>query len=283
MSEASIQTLERDVEAARAKLAGDLATLRAPATYSEFTSNLKGEAFDLKDALVEKAKVTAQSTFQNLIDDVKSRAAANPAAALAIGAGIAWRFVTHPPIATALVGAGLYSLFRTPPARPVPPGEFLTRARTRLGEQAADFAGTVKEQALELSDTASTKVTELASDAVDRATAVGEGVKDQVSQLAGSVKERAQQWTAAAQTTAREVGSEAAQAIERTAGAGNLRDTATNGAHRARAIAEDWTRPAKEMIEDPDSRDKLLLGTAVLAVIGAVGIACQRRLGEPAG
>ena len=69
----------------------------------------------MKDALVDKAKSGVQSTIDTFVEDLKARAAANPAAALAIGAGIAWRLIQRPPIATALIGAGLYSLFRTTP------------------------------------------------------------------------------------------------------------------------------------------------------------------------
>jgi hypothetical protein len=59
---------------------------------------LKQEAFETKDALW---------------DDVKARAAANPAALIAIGAGLAWRLMQRPPIASALIGVGLYSLWKT--------------------------------------------------------------------------------------------------------------------------------------------------------------------------
>jgi hypothetical protein len=51
--------------------------------------------------IVDQAKSTTQSTLQGMVDDLKSKAAANPAATLAIGAGIAWRVFRHPPIATA--------------------------------------------------------------------------------------------------------------------------------------------------------------------------------------
>ena len=60
MSDPSLHQLEREVESARAKLAGDLSTLRSPTTYSEFTSGLKNEALDVKDALVDKAKSSVQ-------------------------------------------------------------------------------------------------------------------------------------------------------------------------------------------------------------------------------
>ena len=42
----SLHQLERDVETARSKLTSDLATLRAPATISEFTEGLKNEAYE---------------------------------------------------------------------------------------------------------------------------------------------------------------------------------------------------------------------------------------------
>ena len=112
MSEPNLHQLEREVEGARAKLAADLAVLRSPDTFSEFTEGLKSETLGAKDALVERAKSSVQSTIEGFVEDLKGRAAANPSAAVAIGAGIAWRLFRHPPIATALIGAGLVSLFR---------------------------------------------------------------------------------------------------------------------------------------------------------------------------
>jgi len=47
-------------------------------------------------------------------------------------------------------------------------------------------------------------------------------------------------------------------------------------------MAEDWARPVQQTIEDPEARDKLLLGAAGIAVIAALGIAYQRKLSEPA-
>src|SRR5687767_15838427 len=99
MSEPSLNQLEREVEAARARLASDLATLRSPTTFSEFTHDLKAEALGTKDAMVEKAKSSVQSSVQGFVDELKAKAAANPGAVLAIGAGIAWRLFQRPPIA----------------------------------------------------------------------------------------------------------------------------------------------------------------------------------------
>jgi hypothetical protein len=275
MSDASIHQLEREVEAARAKLAGDLATIRSPATYSEFTSELKDGAVDIKDALVDKAKASVQSTFDNLIEDVKARAAANPAAALAIGAGIAWRLLQRPPIATALVGAGLYSLFKTAPTQINPSGDYLAQAKVRLGEQAADFAGTVKDRAVEMGEAAAAKAGELASDAVERASTMAENAQDKVAEIAGSVKAGAQQWTSDAQSSVREIGAEASNRLD------GVADATQRKLARVGATVEDWTRPVQQAIDDPQARDKLLLGAAGMAVIAALGIACQRRLSEP--
>src|SRR5215204_3337779 len=152
MTEASLQQIEREVEVARAKLAQDLAILRDPATFSEFTEELKGEALGTKDALVEKAKSSVQSTIDGFVEDLKGRAAANPAATLAIGAGIAWRLLRHPPIATALVGAGLVSLMRTTPWQRTGhiSEDYISHARERLAEQATDVAGVMKDQAVSM-------------------------------------------------------------------------------------------------------------------------------------
>ena len=79
--------LEDEVAAARTKLAGDLAILRSPHTYRKFTADLKSDA---------------QSAVKSLVEEVKARAASNPAAALAIGAGLGWRLIKHPPIANDL-------------------------------------------------------------------------------------------------------------------------------------------------------------------------------------
>lgn len=276
MSDPSIQQLEREVEAARAKLADDLAAVRSPAAYAEFKSGLKHEAVDFKDALVDKAKASVQSTFEGLIEDVKARAAANPAAALAIGAGIAWRLVNRPPIATALVGAGLYSLFRTSRAQysPTETADYLAHAKTRLGEQAVEFAGTIKERAVEMGEAAAGKAGEFASDAIDRASAMGESAKSKVSELVGSVKESAQQWTAGAQSSGRQISAEVTDAmVNASATVDEMRRTAGDFAQRTVARTG-------AVAEDPEARDKLLLGAAGFAVIAALGIACQRRLNE---
>src|SRR5215212_1581399 len=194
MTEASLQQIEREVEAARAKLARDLAVLRAPSTFSEFTEELKGEALGTKDALVDKAKSSVQSTIDGFVEDLKGRAAANPAPTLSIGAGIAWRLLRHPPIATALVGAGLVSLVRTDPWRRngYIAEDYMSHAKERLAEQASDFADVVKDQAVALGETAK-----------EKAVAVSDTVKEKATELAGATKDQVQQWSGQAQAAAR--------------------------------------------------------------------------------
>jgi hypothetical protein len=165
MADPDLSQLESEVEAARAKLDSDLATLRSPTTVAEFTAALKEEALEAKDAVLERAKSVVTSSAAAVVEDLKARATANPAAALAIGTGIAWRLVRHPPIATVLIGAGLLSLFRTVPAH-VNGGtnaDFLARAKDNLVDQATDAAQLVMDRAVEATETVSQKMTATAA------------------------------------------------------------------------------------------------------------------------
>jgi hypothetical protein len=308
MSDPSLHQLERDVEAARAKLAGHLSTLRSPATYSEFSSELKYEALDMKDALVDKAKSSAQSTIDTFVEDLKARAAANPAAALAIGAGIAWRLVQRPPIATALIGAGLYSLFRTIPTHGThgnarTTDEYLTQARDRLAEQASDLAGTVKDSASAIGEAAAEKATEFATAVKERALAMGEAAtelatsvkqsassmgqagQEKATELVGAARSQAQHWSEEVRSSigqvagnASRLGSEASRTLEDMSGESMMVAEAPS---RVAATTDEWRRPIQETAFSQEARDKFLLGAAGVAVVAALSIACQRRLSEP--
>jgi len=230
MTEPSLSVLEREVEAARVKLASDLSTLRSPSTTEEFTETLKRETIDAKDALVEKAKAGVQSSIESLIEEAKARAAANPAAALAIGAGIAWRLLRHPPVTSLLVGAGLLSLFRTNPEHSYGTSrDYLSHAKTRLVEQAS-----VTEKVTETTEDLKDRVQDLTKHAASAAHQVAKETKEHVSGM----------WS-------------------------DTEDTLDQAAHTAGAIAS-----------SPAARDQLLLGAAGLAVVAALGIACQRRFTE---
>lgn len=242
MSEAELNVLERDVEQARARFAGDLARLRSPATLSNFQDDLWARASETKDDLVEKAKEAATDGVQRLVSDLKEKAAANPAAALAIGAGLAWRLVHRPPIASLLVGIGLFSLWRTTPSE----GEGLV-------PRAADLAGQVKETLQEWSAGATENLTQIA----DKASAAAEGAY------------------ASARDTVSEVKTHVTVAADQAAG--SVQETMTHIRDQASADGAKTSAAVRAITPNEEARDNLLLGAAALAVAAAVGIAYQRR------
>lgn len=124
MTKSEIELLEREVAEARLRVSASVAELTAPGGLAE----LKSEALGSKDELVDHARSVVSGTINGAVENVKARIAANPVAALAIGAGVAWRLTRHPPIATALLGYGLYSLFRTDPDAPTAASTYLDRA-----------------------------------------------------------------------------------------------------------------------------------------------------------
>jgi len=114
MTTPDLLDLERDVENARERFAHSLARVRSPAVLDDFKEGLLSQARETRDELIDRTREAAQDAISHLVTDVKERAAANPAAALAIGAGLLWRFVRRPPIASLLVGVGALSLLNTP-------------------------------------------------------------------------------------------------------------------------------------------------------------------------
>jgi hypothetical protein len=111
MTKGQLASLERDVEEARARFEQSLTLVRSPAAFEE----LKEDLLEVKDEVVTRARDAAQETLTNVVSDLKHRAAANPLAVAVIGAGLLWRFVRRPPIASVLVGLGAISLFKTSP------------------------------------------------------------------------------------------------------------------------------------------------------------------------
>jgi hypothetical protein len=218
--------LENEVATARTKLAGDLAVLRSPHTYHEFTADLKAEA---------------QSAVQRLVEDVKARAASNPAAALAIGAGLGWRLIKHPPIAMALIGAGLLSLWRTSPAQ-IDEENYLSTAKQRLGEQVSSAVDTVTDYAAEQVVAAGENVS-----------AYAETARETIQGIASSAADRA------------------VETFEQ------AREAATQIPDKAVKVAQRATSQVNRAVTDQGVRDQVLLGVAGLAVAAALGIAYHRR------
>src|SRR5687767_10975491 len=130
--EQSLGQLEADVEAARAKLAVDMAVVRSDASRSQFFASAQQDLHHLKDKVVSGASDAAKSKVGDFVNTLKAKAAQNPAAVLAIAAGVGWRIYKSPPIASALVGLGLYSLLK---ADAQPTSDPFETAKKRAKEQ----------------------------------------------------------------------------------------------------------------------------------------------------
>jgi len=283
MSETELIKLERDVIQARARFAGDLAVLRSPDTVAEFKDDVQAKAMGIKDDLMNKARTSVTETTNGFIADLKGRANANPGAVLAIGAGLAWHFVRNPPITSALLGYGLWSLLRTTPA---PEGE-------GFGPRAVEFAHATRDKVEDLRAQASEAVAHLAEQAATTADQVSTSVRRTVHNVqdaalaaAGSVRETvhdAQDAAMAAASHASTTTRDTASQLRRESATLGDKASALAGSasERASALASAASEQAsalwREHAADVASRDTLLLGAAALAVTAAVGIAYQRR------
>jgi hypothetical protein len=243
MSGPSLNALERDVAAARLRLADSLTVLASPESYTEAAAAAKRDARNL----TRRAEHSLQRTADGYLDELKARAAANPAAVLAVAAGVAWRLFQKPPIATALVGAGLYSLLRTTPEDSGDEDRinYTGRAKERLREQLADARDTVLEKAGEVGTSIREKAGELASEATTTATNLARNAQENIRQFSAEAGERAAALASDAGNAAREG------------------ETVVRSAH---AIS--------------DNRDQALLGIAGVAVAAAIGVALHRRMEE---
>jgi hypothetical protein len=246
MSERELNALERDVEQARAKFAIDLARLRSPANLAQFKDDLRAT----KDELLDTAKEAAEDRAQRLFAEVKGRIAANPLATMAIGAGLAWRLVHRPPIATVLVGLGLLGLARTAPSR--------------RGSQ--PYMGWPDEDPVPRSQ--------------NEAYATSRAARKET--FADAAKEIAENWRTQAGDVARETAAQIADKVSAVTEVAaqklhDARDTAGQFADQAGSAASQASQTLRASLPEPEERDAYLLGAAALAVAAAVGIAYQRR------
>jgi hypothetical protein len=168
MSESELNRFESEVEQARARLTSDLDRLRDPDMVSTFRTDLMREVSGTKDEWVDKAKNATRDGARRVLEDLKDRAAANPLAAAAIGAGVLWHLARHPPITTLLVGVGVFGLMRTNPEQP-----------SAIIDRVGEIAGSVQEHA-----------TEWGSDARDASARVGEMASAMSAQIRNQVGER---------------------------------------------------------------------------------------------
>jgi hypothetical protein len=303
MSDANLNALERDVEQARTRFADDLARLRSPAALARFKDDVWTEARETKDELVDKTKEAAKDGAQRFLTELKERAAANPVAALAIGAGLAWRLVHRPPVATLLVGMGVVGLLRTSPARGAHPymdlhdeDPRLRSSDAGLATRAGDMAEVVKEKvqdwganAGDVARSAASQVAQAASTVSERAAQVLHDARDTVTQMgdkAASMTERASEGLQDANDAAREtiaqmgdktvsVARKASHGLQDAGGA--AREAVVEMAGKASSLAQQASTRVYKALPDREDRDGYLLGAAALAVAAAVGIAYQRR------
>lgn len=252
MTQAELNQLEREVEEVRHRFARDLERLRSPATLSGFKDDLLTEARESRDELVAKTKETASETASRLWDDIKEKAAANPVAVLAIGAGLAWRMVQRPPIASILVGTGVASLLRTDVQHP--------SRGAKIVERVGELADTAKQRA-------------------EQWRSENQGMISRAGEVADAAKQRAEQWRSESQemiSRAGELASSAGETIQDwSAQAG---ESASRFADTAKSAVGHGSETVSYILRHEEERDKYLLGAAAIAVAAALGIACQRRL-----
>jgi gas vesicle protein len=250
MSKAVLNALERDVEQARAKFAGDLARLRSPANLARFKDDLWADAREVKDEMIDKAKEAAQDGAQRLLAELKARIAANPLATIAIGAGLAWRLVHRPPIATVLIGLGLIGLARTAPS------------------QRGAYMGMNDE------DPAPLRQNDLRGGGQSRTETLADGAREILEDWSAQAGDMARETAAQIADKAASVTDRASDALHDVGEA--ARDTMTQVTDKAGAMAARASQTLRDAVPDQE-RDSYLLGAAALAVAAAVGIAYQRR------
>jgi hypothetical protein len=179
-------------------VAGDLVRLRSPAALSELKGELLAEARQAKDQLLERSSDYGKETAQHLLSDLKGRAAANPAAALAIGAGLAWQLLRHPPIASILVGAGIIGLIKT---RPDPDADFADG----VARQAQEVSTLVAEQVQSWSEEATYVAQGAAADIVDNVSALADRAAEAAANASEVARDSVAQVAANASATGKRV------------------------------------------------------------------------------
>ena len=241
MGNISLLHHEHEVERSRAKLTQDLAVLCSPKTLAAFSDDLKQEAFATRDDFWEK---------------IKARAASNPAAVAAIGAGLAWRLFQKPPITSALIGLGLFSLWKTQP-----------RTAYDATGRRLDYTEQSKEVLKEQAGQAFSAAAEIAGKAQESAAAKG-------SEVWEGAKEKLREWKG-------EVGGSIADTTSKLKSSGeSLLNDIRAKQHGLQDEIKEVSTAALDRVRDDDTRNTLLLGVAGVAIAAALGIACQKRISE---
>ena len=244
--------------------------------------------------MIEQAKGAVRSKVSSFVDELKAKAAANPAAALTIGAGIAWHVVRHPPIATALIGAGLYSLWRS---QAVPSNtDYFEHGKERLREQASELGASAMDMASDMGDAFVTKAGELADtakqtvqgwsqSAADSAAHAGDAVKASIEsvyaparRVVHDVKEGMDNARAHGARTTNRAGQATTDGVQNALG--GVKYAASRATAAVDHMAEDALASGRDIAALSESRDKILFGVAGLAVAAALGLAYQKRVTE---
>ena len=192
MTDGELNRLEQEVEQARTRLTVDLERLRAPETFASFKQAVVHEVSASKDEWIEEGKAIATDRMRQIVDDLKNRAAANPLAAAAIGAGLLWHLTRRPPITSLLIGAGVFGLLRTDPGQPSAIEPWVSRARD-AGEVASEKVSQWSSAARDVGEAASEKVSQWSSVARE----ASEAASEKVSQWRSAAQDAATQAAAA--------------------------------------------------------------------------------------
>jgi ElaB/YqjD/DUF883 family membrane-anchored ribosome-binding protein len=284
-----VDALERDVEAARARLVNRVAQLKAP-PISGVKDELVADATDYKDEVIDSAKQRLTDTIDGFVSDIKRRAAANPVAVAAIGAGIAWKLWQKPPITTLLVGAGVAALFGRSSMREIEidpydaerPSSYVPggvggygyeRTRDAIEQKAIGGAtvaletvrgraGELRDKANELKDSAFRSAGDLRESAVRSAGELMDSTRHSADRLRDNVTRSAEGLAGRARQTAGDLQRRA------TYSSGQAVDSLSSFAGDTRARIQ----PARESAEDFVRDNGLYLGIAALAVGAAAGI-----------
>jgi len=184
MTSASLDEIEREVERARSRLAGDIARLRNPDTIDNAKHELMSRAVAYKDQALGRVRDEANGRAHSITEDIKQRISDHPTAAVLIGAGLAWHVMRHPPITTLLVGSGLFALFRP---------DLVEQTRDQLTAQLSDkvneTSAVVQERAREwtgrvsdLADQAGARISDTAEPALVAASNVDDAMRQRVEE-----------------------------------------------------------------------------------------------------
>jgi ElaB/YqjD/DUF883 family membrane-anchored ribosome-binding protein len=276
-----VDALERDVEAARARLVNRVAQLKAP-PLSGVKDELVADATDYKDEVIDSAREKMTGAIDGFVSDIKRRAADNPVAVAAIGAGIAWRLWQKPPIATLLVGAGLAALFGRSSVReidvdpydPDRPSGYVPGGVAGYGY--GTTAGAIEQKVIGGATVALETARGKAGELRDKANELKESALRSAGEIRDSAVRSAGELMDNAGRSAHQLRENAIRS------SGNAVDSFSSFATDTRARI----RPAREYAEDVVRDNGVYLGIAALAVGAAAGIGIMQmnkpRVGDDA-